>query len=399
MIIETTQTTNETGGAEQQHNNPHRANRAGELFTAYKVQQTKRRGRAFAYTIAGSLALHTCFVLAVAFVPSVSSALYLAGMFQGAEFADEDYRRGVLKEDIGREAVVVDANELFQYPDGYFSPNAFDPQPLEVTPSEVFPEAFIVSTAKQQSYKDEPLFPTPTPTPKPTPEVVKLSPSPITKSSPEIAQNNTNSATASPSPTPIDAQTSEPEAGAQMEKAAAESGVKLFPKINSRPFKDLLAKGKQMQDAGEIDLNGALEMTVEAVRQDDGTLAEIRIISTTGTPALQQLAKDFVLALSDSRALIALEGAKNLRLNVTLDDKNVSTRVTSEMETAELAKKRADGYSGVLTLAQTFGTGGKEAVQIYKNTKVTSDKRQIVLTFAMPREQAGQLLAQQLSKS
>lgn len=378
-------------------------NRADEMFRAYRRQLKNRRGRALAYTVIGSLVLHASLVLAVAFVPAVSDALHLVNMFQGADFADESYKRTRIN-DTQEVVAIVNANDLFQYPESYFTPY----HGTRLTPETVsnFNDAFVVSTAP--NFTPEPLFPLPTPVPTPRPTPV----APVVKPTPDItrANANTNAAIASstnannangndnntnaPNNTNEEIAATEP-TEQEAQKAKDQLG---FPKINSRPFKDLLARGKTLHDAKQIDLSQKLEMEIEATRAKDGTLKDVKIVRATGSPEARQLALDFISALSDSQVLSRLEGMNRLNMAVTLDAEKVSTEIKSEMTSVDEASTMSKGLNGLLFFAILKREGGEEAVQIYKKIKLSARDKQVVVNFAMPRAEAGTLISTQLAK-
>jgi hypothetical protein len=50
-------------------------------------------------------------------------------------------------------------------------------------------------------------------------------------------------------------------------------------------------------------------------------------------------------------------------------------------------------------MSGVFKVGGDQAAEIYKNTKVTSNGKQIILSFSMPRQTAGDMLKKQIPTS
>ena len=390
MIDETTYNTTGNGAG---------GNRADEMFRAYRRQLKNRRGRALVYTIIGSLLLHAGFVLAVAYIPAVSNALHLANMFQGADFADESYRRTKLNDSSLEVVAIINPNDLFQYPESYFTPY----HGTQMTPGAAnsFDDAFVVSTAP--NFTPEPFFPQPTPMPTPVPPVVKPTPntnSGVANAANSNGANNTN-ATGSSNNTNANNTNEEVAAGTPepTEQEALKARDELgFPKINSRPFKDLLARGKTLHDAKQIDLSDDLEMEIEAVRDKSGALKDVKVMRSTGSPEARQLALDFIAALSDSHVLGRLEGMNRLNMRVKLDKNKVSTEIKSEMTSVDEANTMSKGLNGLLFFAILKREGGEEAVQIYKKIKLSARDKQVVVNFAMPRAEAGTLISTQLAK-
>jgi hypothetical protein len=161
----------------------------------------------------------------------------------------------------------------------------------------------------------------------------------------------------------------------------------------------LLKEGKRMKDAGEINLEGTVEMTVEADRQDDGVLTNVAITGGAASDEqMKQLAKDFIAALSDSKILAALKGSKHLVMKIKLDDKQIDVRVASDMASEQEAVTMARGYNGLLFMG-ALSKKGKDEEQIFKSVKVSTEAKQIVLTFNMPRKDAGELVSKLIKRN
>ncbi|HEY9282063.1 MAG TPA: hypothetical protein VIP46_01285, partial [Pyrinomonadaceae bacterium] len=220
-------------------------------------------------------------------------------------------------------------------------------------------------------------------------------PTPSPEATPEVAEN-AGDPSASPSP---GASPAEPQSVEEAERLAKESGTEKFPVINTRPFEDLLKEGKRMKDAGEINLEGTVELTVEADRQEDGVLTNVEMTGGAASDEkMKQLAKDFISALSDSKILAALKGTKHLVMKLKLDAEQVDVRVTSDMTSPEEASRMASGYNGLLFIG-AVSKKGKDEEQLFKSVKVTSDAKQIVLTFNMPRKDAGALVSKLINRN
>lgn len=356
----------------------------GELFEKFEVNRDRRFGHRLLRTLAGSIALHALLVALVIFIPMVQSMLHIAAMFSSAEYVDEDYTLA----DIRERAVMIklDPSQKLYYPPGYFSTNPTAPIAPEVP--EV-PDAQLIAEVRELPEA----FPTPRSTPLATPTPV-ATPSTVS-ATPEVATApNENVSTGDVSATPSE----QPKTNEEVDKLAAETGVKRFPTINSKPFKDLLAKGKEMMDKGEIDLQGTIVMTIEADRNDDGTLENIVMTKVNDADEdLKNLALQFVGALSASRALAALEGAKHLTMEVESDSSSgVSAVVTTQMESEEVASRRALGYNGLLFFGK-INKKGRDEEEIFKNTKVVAKGKEVTLQFTMSREMAARILAKQVS--
>ncbi|MEJ7577807.1 MAG: hypothetical protein WKF74_12485 [Pyrinomonadaceae bacterium] len=340
-----------------------------ELFQTINLKNNSRRGGRLMRAVAGSFLLHLFVVALILLVPDVRSVLRLSSMFSGVEYGDEAYTKTKITE----RAEIINIADMeggFQYPAGYFSKNA---------PPEPTVERLAVVEARPTPTPR----PTPVPTPSPTPR-----PSPTPQASPEVANAGANANTNS------SAASSEAETERELDRQAAAVGVKRPPKINARPFKDLLAQAKAMRDNGEIDLSQTIEITIEADRNEDGTLRNVDA-RYAGNPKMKQLALNFAAALSDSRALSFLEGVKHLRMTIRLDQQSLNARIISNMDSAEQATELARGY-GIVLVGARIARSGKDEGEIWNNTKISSNGKQVILQFNMPREAAGRLIAKQL---
>ena len=342
-----------------------------ELFEEFEVNR-EPRSRSLARTTLLSLALHAGLVALVLYGPTVRAFWQLASMVTGAEYGDEAYERGSVRE----RAVMISPHEKLYYPPGYLNPN--------------LPPAPDAQAAEE---------PTPTPTPKPRP-----TPRPTTTATPEATPEVADKEGGGD-----DSGLSDEEKKAKAEQEAKErealarvaeqNKVKLPPKINARPFKDMLVKWNGEYERGRLNLNGTISVTLEADRNEDGTLTNMVMTGGSASdPALKELAKDVVTTLSASRTLEFLQGSRHLKLRLVLNRQKLSVAVSTEMDTAERASSMANVY-GLGILGMRWKKAGTDEGQVWKNTRVTAQGKAIVVTFDMPRETAGSLLARQVGKA
>jgi hypothetical protein len=314
--------------------------------------------------LSGSVAFHLVLIACVVFIPPVRDALSIAAMFSGAGFVDKPYN----KTKIENEGEIVEiTTDKFHYPEGYF---AMDAQAL---PSPSPPLPIAPGFTPTNVPPSELLTPSPTPTPVASP--------------PAIAANTTPSSTPNP-----DDEKEKQKIEAELDRAAAENGVRRPKEINTRPFKDLLAEAKKRKDRGELNLNGQIELTVEADRSDDGKLINAVVKDKRGDKKLEAVALDFVAALSDSGVLDFLEGTKHLRLIARVDDQNVEVIASTEVESEERARQMEKGFS-LLIVGGRIAKRGKDEEIYYNHTQVSSKDKEVSVKFSMPRAEMGALLS------
>lgn len=334
------------------------------LFETFEVNSEPFWPR-IARLLGGSVALHLALIACAVFIPPVRDALSIAAMFSGAGFVDRAYN----KTKIENEGDIVEiTTEKFHYPEGYF---AMDPQAIP-SPSPGFPIA--------------PGF---TPTNIPPSELLSPSPTPA----PVVIPSPAIAAKATPTPSPnADDEKEKQKIEAELDRAALENGVKRPKEINTRPFKDLLADAKRKKDRGELNLNGQIELTVEADRGEDGKLINAQVKDKRGDKKLEAVALDFVAALSDSGVLDFLEGTKHIRLIARVDDQNVEVIASTEVESEQRARQMEKGFS-LLIVGGRIAKRGKDEEIYYNHTQVSSKEKEVSVKFSMSRTEMGALLS------
>jgi hypothetical protein len=349
-----------------------------ELFANYDLEQKPYWIKLSRYILL-TFILHTLFVISIAYVPMLRSMLHIAFLFGDADYVNEDY----LKAEIRDSSITWLENGRFEYPAGYFSKDA----PWNV------PTDKIVEKREVAEIKRPKPTPKPTPKSKPTPEsseVAKSEPTPSPTPQSEVAQNSNRESE--------DPNLSEQEAEEALNKQATEANIKRPPKINTKPFKDLIAEANKMWEAGELDLSGSMEMLIEGDLGENGSLVNIRINKKRGDPKLEEIAKKFIQALSASRGLAFLDGVKHLSISLKLDDRQINAVATTQVDTSDRATQMAEGYSGLLFIERVRKSGRDEAI-ILKNTNISSEGNNIVVKFKMPRTTAKDLISKHIPKA
>ena len=199
----------------------------------------------------------------------------------------------------------------------------------------------------------------------------------------------------------------------QLNKIATENSVTRPSEneINTRPLKDWLARANGMRDRGELDLTSEVEITIAAKLNTDCKLSDASVIQKAGDARLTDVAKEMVSAIGDSGMLSFLRDPQKLKdpgapgcdeiplqLTIKLDKAEISARVESQADSPERAAQMAKGYNGLLTVGQLVKQGRDEEA-VYKNTRVTAEGKQIIVSFTMPRQTASEMLKKQLPPS
>ncbi len=255
-----------------------------ELFDRFEINRTPR-WPLMSRLVALSLVAHGLFLVAVVYVPTLRSMLYVASNVSGIKFVSEDYDPTL----IGQRATIVrfEPHEKLYYPPDYFgAPEVAETTQLDALVVQQFvppppPRAPVYRTRRPRAPR---VVTTPT---EPTP-------------TPEVAQ-----ATPTPSPAPLTE--AEKQAEAEMDRIAKENGIARPPgNINTKPFEDIAVKGKELFDQGKLNLNSAIDVTATGELNEDGTLKPETVKLDWGaTPPTDQntadLAQQLITAMSQSR--------------------------------------------------------------------------------------------------
>lgn len=337
------------------------------LFEGFEVNREPFWPRV-RWLLAGSIVWHLFAIFVIVMVPQVRDTLAIATIFSDASIVDRPYDKTEI-ENLGEITEIT--TEQFRYPDGFFQmANGEMPFP---SPSPTPP--MIVSA---------PFTPVPVPQTQLDPLAV---PSPSASTSPLVASK----ATPTPSPNAEDEELRK-KAEAELDRMAAENGVKRPKEINTRPFKDLLNAAKILRDEKKLNLDGVIELTVEADRTPEGKLTNAKVSDKRGDKTLEKVALDFIAALSDSGVLDFLEGTTHLKVTVRLDNDNVEVVAATEVDSEDRARQLERTFGGMIVLGRIVKRGKDEEVY-YNHSQVSSKEKEVSVRFAMPRAEMGAMLS------
>ena len=367
-----------------------------DLFADFELNREPRWPILLKLTCA-SILVHATVLASVVYVPSVRDAFNIAAMVGELSYVDRPYTKTAIGEDVH-----VVSLEKFHYPEGYFALENQTVSPTADQSNDPF-GARIISWGKPET-SSTPL-PTPTPEPSPSPTA-----SPTASPSPGASVNLAEIAESEEQKSPEKVAS---DVDRQLDNIATESNV-VRPsenEVNTRPLKDWLARANEMKEKGQLDLGSTVEITIAATLTSNCKLADPKLVQRSGDARLIDVAKDMVAAIGDSGMLSFLRDPKKikdptemrcdeipLQLSLKLDQAEISARVESQADSPDRAAQMADGYTRLLGIGQLLKRGRDEEL-LYKSTKITSEGKQIVVSFSMPRQTAGEMLKKQLPKS
>jgi|GEM_PF-1201693 len=355
-----------------------------ELFQKVDVERVPRwplLSRLFAL----SVVLHGLLLVALMYVPQARSLALVAGQLSGIEFVSEDYDRSL----VGQRATVVNISqgppEKLFYPADYFGPVADplmmaspdDPMLVQQAAPPLPPP--VISRPRRS--RGPRVVATPDPEATPTPEAAEATPTP----GPDGAAGD---------------EAAKKQAEAEMDAVARANNIERPPRVNTKPFEDIANKGKQLYDEGKLNLNAAVGVSVTADRNPDGTLNRETVKfewEQAADETMNALAQEFVTAISESRVLAILKDPGQVRMALRLDQQTVSVRIATAVDSGARAEQMATGY-GLLLLTARKAKQGTDEGELYNRLKVNSEGQNFVMTFEMPRDAAGKMIADMLAK-
>jgi hypothetical protein len=337
------------------------------LFESFEVNREPFWPRV-RWLLVGSIVWHLFAMFVIVMVPQVRNTLAIATIFSDSSFVDRPYDKTEI-ENLGE--ITELTTEKLYYPEGYF-----------------------------QVANGEMPFPEPSPTPPMMASVpftpVPMSPTqldPVAMPSPSATASPLAASNATPTPTPnAEQDAARMKAEEELDKVAAENGVKRPNEINTRPFTDLLKAAKKRRDEKQLNLDGVIELTVDADRSPDGKLMNAKVTDKRGDKVLEITALEFIAALSDSGVLIFLEDAKHLRVSVKLDQTTVEIVAATEVDSEERARQLERTY-GLMIVLGRLAKQGKDEEVYYNHTQVSSKEKEVSVKFAMPRAEMGAILS------
>jgi hypothetical protein len=358
-----------------------------ELFADSQINREPRWPILSKLTVA-SLVLHAALLASLVYVPGLRDAFNIAALLANTQYSDRDYS----KTEVGENVQMVTLADKFRYPAGYFATEEQLQALAQPTPS--IPQMSFTPNQVRQ-------MPDPTPTPEASPSL-----------SPEASPVATTDAKVAADSKAADPKTPE-EAEQELNKIAAENNV-VRPSendINTRPLKDWLARANGLRDKGQLDLSSEIEITIAASLNTDCKLTDPSVIQKRGDSRLIDVAKDMVAAIGDSGMLSFLRDpskvtdptklscdAMPLQVTIKLDQNDIAAKVETQADSPERAVQMAKGYNTLLTVGEIAKRGHDEEI-LYRNTKVTSEGKQILVNFSMPRPTASKILEKQLPPS
>ena len=418
-----------------------------ELFKNYEIKNWNLTPRI--YKIIGASAIFNLMVLVVfaqanlltrkgcdsPFVNRICQVLdtvYVGSALLGtdSEFVSKDYEKTELEDaDITFIDVTGDTPPL-TYPEGYFAlanPEEFaamqNPDFMMQNPINGFPPNTMMPNPTMPNGTDLMNTPQVVPTPNNNPIAGNIPDSPFsiganpTIKNPPIKRvripKGTKPSNTSPSTLPDvgDNTTAENKKdennkeNADKTQKPVESDAVADVEINKKPFEDLGDAINDKLAKNEIDLSKNFTVVLDGTISADGKLdpKKSRFIKFDGDEQMVNVAKDAIEAVGNSGFLAYLKNNGVDRVNFTMvqDDKQIYVIIVSDQKTPEKASTTASGFNTLLSGIKFADQNGLKKLDdnsktLVNNSKVSSDGKNFVLNFTIPKQDAQILIMKSL---
>ncbi|MBA2495343.1 MAG: hypothetical protein H0V31_11695 [Acidobacteria bacterium] len=177
--------------------------------------------------------------------------------------------------------------------------------------------------------------------------------------------------------------------------------------INKKPFEDLGDAINDKLAKKEIDLSKSFSVVLDGAITADGKLdpKKSRFVKFDGDEQMVNVAKDAIEAVGNSGFLGYLKNNGIDRVNFTMvqDDKQIYVIIISDQKTAEKAGTVASGFNTLLSGIKVLDQNGLKKLDensktLVNNSKVTSDGKNFVLKFTLPKQDAQNLINRSLKE-
>jgi hypothetical protein len=175
-------------------------------------------------------------------------------------------------------------------------------------------------------------------------------------------------------------------------------GLGGFGKINTLPIKDQIQQLYNAKKAGKLVIpEGRLKVGVAGSIKSDGSLADYRIIISSGIKEIDDSALAILDAVSASRALRPLQHLTSLSMILDINDVaqlNIVGFTSTETEARDLVN-----FAKLMLFSARSKKADDPAVSVMlNNLKISHDGNRIQAVISVPRQQAAETLTKSLDK-
>jgi len=177
--------------------------------------------------------------------------------------------------------------------------------------------------------------------------------------------------------------------------------------INKKPFEDLGDYVNEGLAKNEVDLNKPFLVVMNGEITADGKLdrKKSKFVKVEGDEKMREVARQAIEAVGNSGFLAYLKNSGVDKVNFTLvqDDKQINVIILSEQKDSNKAKTTVSSLNSLLSLAKLADSNGLKKLDensktLIENSKITSQGKNFVLNFALPKQTAQDIITRTLKE-
>jgi len=177
--------------------------------------------------------------------------------------------------------------------------------------------------------------------------------------------------------------------------------------INKKPFEDLGDYVNEGLAKNEVDLNKPFLVVMNGEITADGKLdrKKSKFVKVEGDEKMREVARQAIEAVGNSGFLAYLKNSGVDKVSFTLvqDDKQINVIILSEQKDSNKAKTTVSSLNSLLSLAKLADSNGLKKLDensktLIENSKITSQGKNFVLNFALPKQTAQDIITRTLKE-
>ncbi|MEO7659707.1 MAG: hypothetical protein ABIV48_08830 [Pyrinomonadaceae bacterium] len=175
--------------------------------------------------------------------------------------------------------------------------------------------------------------------------------------------------------------------------------------INKKPLVDFADVVAAQWEAKEVDLNQDFTLVLNGTITKDGKLdrekSKFDVSKQKGDPKMIDVGKSAIEALGDSGYLnyLKLLGVDKINATLVQDQKQITVIISSAQKTPERASVVASGLNGYILIGKTVAQNPSDERTLLDGAKVSTDGKNFVLNFAIPKPIAQEMINRKLKES
>jgi hypothetical protein len=167
-----------------------------------------------------------------------------------------------------------------------------------------------------------------------------------------------------------------------------------FGLINARPIRDIVGKVYTIYQKGELGVeNIVFSLTLGFEVKQDGSLSNIQIIKSSGSPPLDAAALNIAAAISESHALMPLAALSATAATLDINNEKASIKISGLAATTTAATDLSNTFNQQLAgLRLLMSFKNKEAAELLAHMAISHEENLLIANLSMSRTEASAIM-------